>query len=213
MDRIVDNRSRPEDALRAAIEGGELLPGQRLVEADLSRQLGVGRAAVRTALARLEHEGLLSHEANRGARVRLVPLDEAVEIVEVRGALEGLVVRRAAERADAEDVRRLRGVLDEMRRLLELGDLLAASDRNADLHRLLLELGGHETANRLIGTLRSQLVRFEYRTILAPGRAQCSLAEHTAIVDAVADGDGERAEAAMRAHLRNVARALAAVER
>ena len=218
MDKIVDNPSstaipldgRPEDQLRAAIVAGRLLPNERLVEADLTRRLGVGRAAVRTALARLEHEGLVALEPHRGARVRLVALSEAVEILEARAVLEGLAVRRAAANATETDIVDLRAILAEMRRLLDGGDLLNASDANAILHKRLLQMGGHATANRLISGLRSQLVRFEYRTILVPGRSERSLAEHTAIVDVVAGGDPEAAETAMRTHLSHVADALRA---
>jgi len=189
---------------------GRLLPNERLVEADLTRRLGVGRAAVRTALARLEHEGLVALEPHRGARVRLVALPEAVEILEARAVLEGLAVRRAAANATETDIVDLRAILAEMRRLLDGGDLLNASDTNAILHKRLVQMGGHATANRLISGLRSQLVRFEYRTILVPGRSERSLAEHTAIVDAVAGGDPEAAETAMRTHLSHVADALRA---
>jgi DNA-binding GntR family transcriptional regulator len=218
VDKIVDNPSstaipidgRPEDQLRAAIVAGRLLPNERLVEADLTRRLGVGRAAVRTALARLEHEGLVALEPHRGARVRLVALPEAVEILEARAVLEGLAVRRAAANATETDVVDLRAILAEMRRLLDGGDLLNASDTNAILHKRLVQMGGHATASRLIAALRSQLVRFEYRTILVPGRSERSLAEHTAIVDAVAGGDPEAAETAMRTHLSHVADALRA---
>ena len=201
-------QDRPEDRLRAAIVTGRLLPNERLVEADLTRRLGVGRSAVRAALARLEHEGLVELEPHRGARVRRVALAEAVEILQARAALEGLAVRQAAAHATAEDVHDLRAILAEMRRLLDAGDLLAASDANALLHDRLRRIGGHATANRLISELRSQLVRFEYRTILVPGRSERSLAEHTAIVDAVAAGDADAAEAAMRVHLSHVGDAL-----
>jgi DNA-binding GntR family transcriptional regulator len=216
VDKIVDNGEataggdpeRPEDALRAAIVAGRLLPNERLVEADLTRRLGVGRSAVRTALARLEHEGLVELEPHRGARVRLVSVPEAIEIVQARAALEGLAVNRAAHNATEDDVADLKAILAEMRALLDAGDLLKASDANAILHRRLLQIGGHATANRLIDGLRSQLVRFTYRTILVPGRSERSLAEHTAIVDAVAAHDGAAAERAMRRHLSHVADAL-----
>jgi DNA-binding GntR family transcriptional regulator len=216
VDKIVDNPSaaespgqnRPEDRLRAAIVAGRLMPNERLVEADLTQRLGVGRSAVRAALARLEHEGLVELEPHRGARVRRVPLAEAVEILQARAALEGLAVRQAAARATAQDVDGLRAILADMRRLLDNGDLIAASDANARLHARLRRIGGHGTANRLISELRSQLVRFNYRTILLPGRSERSFAEHTAIVDAVSAGDPDAAEAAMRAHLFHVGDAL-----
>jgi DNA-binding GntR family transcriptional regulator len=163
---------------------------------------------VRTALARLEHEGLIEHERHRGARVRLVDEPEAVEILEARAVLEGLAARHAAERAAEADIEDLRRILAEMRRLLDQGDLLGASDENAVLHGRLLEIAGHRTAARLIATLKTQLVRFQYRTILLPGRSERSYHEHEAIVEAVASGNPWAAEAAMRTHLSHVAEAL-----
>jgi DNA-binding GntR family transcriptional regulator len=210
VDKIVDNPadSRPEDRLREAIVTGRFQPSERLVETDLTRVLGVGRSAVRTALARLEHEGLVEHERHRGARVRLVSAQEAVEIIEARAVLEGLAARHAALRATPTDVEDLRQILGEMRRRLDAGDLLGASDENAVLHRRLLEISAHETAARLIATLKSQLVRFQYRTIMLPGRSDRSFVEHSAIVEAIAAGDPEEAQAAMRTHLSHVAEAL-----
>jgi DNA-binding GntR family transcriptional regulator len=194
--------------LREAIVSGELLPGERLLEEDLSARLGLGRAAVRMALVRLEHDGLVQRERNRGARVRRVSESEAVEILEARAALEGLAARHAAHNADDGAVGELRDMVAEMRDLRERGDLLAASDVNARLHGRILELSGHDTAKRLSQTLSSQLVRFQYRTVLLPGRPERSDAEHTEIVEAIAARDSDTAEQAMRRHLSRVAQAL-----
>jgi len=199
---------RPEDRLREAIVTGRFQPSERLVEADIARELGVGRSAVRTALARLEHEGLVEHERHRGARVRLVGAQEAVEILETRAVLEGLVARHAAIKATPVDAEALFAILEDMRRRLNDGDLLGASDQNAVLHGRILDISGHATAGRLIATLKSQMVRFQYRTILLPGRSERSFGEHRAIVEAIAAGDGDAAENAMRTHLSHVAEAL-----
>ena len=210
VDEIVDNPRElsPENRLREAIVTGRFQPSERLIEVEVARELGVGRSAVRTALARLEHEGLVEHERHRGARVRLVGAQEAVEILETRAVLEGLAARHAAVNATAEDVRHLTAVLDEMRRRLDAGDLLGASDQNAVLHGRILEISRHTTAARLIATLKSQLVRFQYRTIMLPGRSEHSFGEHRAIIGAIAAGDSDAAEQAMRVHLSHVAEAL-----
>jgi DNA-binding GntR family transcriptional regulator len=196
------------DALRAAIVRGDLAPNARLVEADVSTAFQMSRGAVRTALIRLEQEGLVVREPHRGARVRQVSDDEAVEILQARAVLEGLAVRQTAERIDAAGSARLQACLDRQRELLELGDLLGASDANADLHAALLELSGHGTARRLIRALNSQTVRHQYRTILIPGRSAASVSEHAAIVEAVIAGRPDDAENAMRSHLFNVAQAV-----
>jgi DNA-binding GntR family transcriptional regulator len=212
LDEMVDKVRvvplRAEARLREAIVSGRLQPNERLVESDLARSMGVSRTIIRSALVRLEHEGLVEHERHRGARVRLVSQDEAVEILEARAVLEGLAARLAAQRATPEDVEDLKTTLAEMQRLREADDLLAVSDENAKLHRRMLDISGHETVGRLIGALNSQMVRFQYRTILLPGRSERSFAEHAEIIAAVAAGDGDRAEAAMRIHLSSVANAL-----
>ena len=213
-DKSVDNtRLSPQRAyelLREAIVGGRLQPSERLVEADLIQMLGVSRSAVRTALVRLAQEGLVEHEPNRGAKVRLVDEQEAAEILESRMVLEGLAARYAATNATKRQVAELRAILEQMRSRLDAGDPLGASELNAQLHARLLEIAGHRTVTRLVATLNSQLVRFQYRTILVPGRAEQSLAEHRAIVDAVADGDADAAEQAIRDHLAHVVEALRA---
>jgi DNA-binding GntR family transcriptional regulator len=194
--------------LRREITSGRLAPDQRLVEAELSETLGIGRDAVRTALVRLEQEGLVQRERYRGARVRRVALDEAIELLEARAALEEVAARRAAARVTPAGERRLREILAETRRALDAGDLLAASDRNPVLHGQVLAIADSRALAGLIANLNSQIVRFQYRTIFVPGRPERSLQEHRAIVDAVAARDPVSAEAAMRHHLAQVAQAV-----
>jgi DNA-binding GntR family transcriptional regulator len=199
--------------LREAIVRGELTPNQRLVEADVSDEFGMPRAAVRTALMRLEHEGLVERKPHRGARVRLVSEAEAVEILEARAALEGLAARQAALNLSPAGASELREILERQRAALAKEDLLGASDVNAELHAKIVELSGHATAQRLIRALNSQMVRYQFRTILIPGRPTQSIEEHTAIVNALTGGEPEAAERAMRWHLNQVAKALHASHR
>ena len=98
---------------------------------------------MRTALVRLEHEGLVEREPNRGAKVRFVDEQEAAEILESRMVLEGLAARHAARNVTPAQVDELRAILAEMRSLLDAGDLLGASDLNAGFHGRLLEIAGH----------------------------------------------------------------------
>jgi DNA-binding GntR family transcriptional regulator len=196
------------ETLHARIVAGELSPGERLVEEELAEQLGESRGAIRTALLRLEHDRLVVRERNRGARVRRISAEEAVEILEARAALESLAAGYAAERRTDADVKELRKITTEMERLLAAGELLAISERNARLHRRILEISGHAVAQEICARLNSQMVRFQFRTVLAPGRPPKSLTEHAAIVEAIAAGDRKAAETAMRRHLSHVAKTL-----
>jgi DNA-binding GntR family transcriptional regulator len=189
--------------LREAITRGQLMPNERLIETDLARTYGVNRANIRMALAMLDQEGLVVREPNRGARVRSVSDSEAIEIAETRLAVEGMVARRAAERATPADRKALRTIEAQMRQAVEKSDHTAFSQSNAALHREIQRIGGNETANRILQTLKSHLVRLQYRVILLPDRPETSLAEHRVIVDAICSGDGDAAETAMRRHLLN----------
>src|SRR5262245_21346303 len=146
------------ERLRAAIVGGRLQPNERLVEADLIPMLHASRSAVRTALVRLVQEGLVEHEPHRGAKVRLVDDHEAAEILESRMVLEGLAARYAAQKATADQVAELREILQGMQSSLDEGNLVGASELNAQFHALLLEIAGHRTVSRLVSMLNPQLV-------------------------------------------------------
>jgi DNA-binding GntR family transcriptional regulator len=197
--------------LHSAIVAGELSPGERLIEEELAERLGLSRGAVREAILRLGHEGLVIRERNRGARVRRFTVDEAIEILEARAALESLAAAYAAARRTDEEARELESRVDEMERLQAAGDLLAMSERNAAMHRRILEISGHAVALDICARLHSQVVRFQFRTVLAPGRSTKSLAEHRRIVTAIAAADRAAAEQAMHEHLRSVAATLVEV--
>jgi DNA-binding GntR family transcriptional regulator len=200
------------EAIREAIIRGEFVPNQRLVEADLSSQFGASRAGVRSALLELTNEGLVERIQNRGARVRAVPLDEAIEISEVRMVLEGLCAAKAAEAVTGEEVRELQGIGKSMREAVAGGDLLGYSALNQELHRRVREIGGQRTASRVLERLRGQNVRHQFRLAMHPGRPSVSLPEHLAIIDGICTHDPEAAESAARAHLRSVIEALREVD-
>lgn len=194
--------------LRESITTGRFQPNERLVEASLSRMLGAGRTAVRAALVRLDQEGLVTREHNRGARVRLVSEQEALQIEEVRAALERLLARQAAAKATATDIRELRHVLVDMRKRFASGDAIGYSELNPKFHQLIWAAARNPTAGRLVGTLKSQSLRYQYQTMLRPGRTERSLREHELIFGAIVAHDPEAAEAAMRDHLEEVLETL-----
>ena len=207
MSSVVGSVGEPEevvDLVRRAIHEGDFVPNQRLVEGDLSVQFGASRAAVRTALVQLAAEGLVERVQNRGARVRAVSLDEAIEISEVRMVVEGLCAAKAAARASEEDL--------AIRCAASPPTCSAAVERRRPARLLRAEpaaararsgsLGDQATADAMLERLRGQNVRHQFRLALHPGRAAVSLPQHLEIVDAICAGDPDAAEAAMRAHLR-----------
>lgn len=194
--------------IRDAIVRGDLVPKQRLVEADLAADYGTSRGNVRAALLELNGEGLVERIQNRGARVRAVSVDEAVEITEVRGALEALCARKAAERISDLDVSELRELAQRMVDAVERGDRETYSECNQRLHAKIIDVSAQRTAATTIERLRGQAVRFQFRLARQPGRPDISLPQHLAIIDAVCAHDPEAAAEAMRLHLESVADAI-----
>ena len=117
-------------SLRAAIVSGQILPNERLIEVELASRLATNRVQIRAALSKLEGEGLVVSEPNRGARVRVVTSEEALEITEARAAMESLVAAKAAERATDKDIARLRDILRRMQEAISEGDDIYIIDPN-----------------------------------------------------------------------------------
>ncbi|HXF34756.1 MAG TPA: GntR family transcriptional regulator [Candidatus Acidoferrales bacterium] len=204
--RARGNRTHGDAAtrLRQAILDGLFQPNERLIEEDLAEQFKTKRPAIRAALALLEQERLIVHERNKGARVRLVTPEEADEILECRAVLEALAARKAARRIDESGVARLRAIIAEMERHESAPNLRAYSECNGRFHQAISEVANHPTSARLLVLLKSQSVRYQYRSVLNPGRPTKSLREHKAIFQALSRHDPDAAEAAMRSHIDNV---------
>jgi len=205
---------RPDltQVIREAILDAQFAPHQRLIEADLSERYGASRASVRTALLNLAGEGLVERLPNRGARVRAITVDEAIEIVEVRIGLETLCARKAAENLTPADADQLRALRADIEAAIGSGDLMAYSRLNQELDRRIRDLSRHGTATQLLERLRAQSARHQFRLAFHPGRAATSAPEHIAIIDAILSKDPDAAETATRAHLSGIVEVLHGME-
>lgn len=200
------------DALRQAILEGEYLPGERLVESSLCERFGASRFTIRTALQDLAAEGLVEIRRNKGAHVRKISFEEAIQITEVRMVLEGLVAARAADRVTDEQASELDEIGLLMRRAVTAGEFRRYSELNQRLHGLIQTIAGHRTADSLIETMRGQLVRHQYALSLLPGRPAVSQPQHERIIEAIRARSPEAAEEAMRDHIASVIEALRSLE-
>lgn len=187
--------------IRKAVLAGEYVPGQRLVEADLCQEYQVGRSTVRAALHELANDGMVELQWHRGARVRQVSSDEAIEIFEVRLVVEGLIAAKAAELAGPEDICLLQENAAAMRTAVAQLDAVGYSQLNAECHALIQRIAAHSTAGSVIDRLRTQGVRDHLHSSLQPGRAAASVREHVKIIEAIAAKDPAAAQGAMHEHL------------
>jgi DNA-binding GntR family transcriptional regulator len=197
------------DLLRESILTGEFEPGARLVEAELSHRFGASRSTVRGALVELDHEGLVERLVNRGARVRAVSLQEALDITEVRLVVEGLCAAKAAERITDEEIAELRDIGEQMKVAVAGDDVATYSELNQRLHGRIREISAQPVASAVLSRLRAQNVRHQFALARRPGRPQVSLPEHLAIIDEVCSRSPGGAERAIRRHISSVLEALA----
>jgi DNA-binding GntR family transcriptional regulator len=188
--------------LEARIDTARLVSGQRLVEADLTREFGISRALLREAFRQLAAEGAIELVPNRGAEVRRLSRQEALELFEIRTELEGMAARRAAERIEMPEVRAdFAAATAPFLAAQAAAGALEYIAENEAFHRAVMVASGNGTVVELARKMRLPLIMSQLREALCREVLATSLAEHRAITEAILQGDAARAEAAMRAHL------------
>jgi DNA-binding GntR family transcriptional regulator len=187
-------------SLRRAILAHRVAPGSKLVEDEVSDVFGVGRSIARTALQALAHEGLVTIIRNRGAFVADPGVREAREVFEARALLEPRTARSAAERATPAAVKLLHKHIAAEHQALQAGDLGKAVYLSGLYHMAIADLADQATIAAMISTLvaRSSLIVALY---WRRPQALCESHAHHALTDAIAAGDGARAEDLMKGHL------------
>lgn len=192
------------DLLRIAIVKGELPPGSKVNEPQLSKQYGISRGPLREAIRRLEGCKLVEIKPNVGAKVVSLNKEQAIEIYEIRESLEGLACRLAAARATAEDCEHLRRLLAKHEQQIESENYQIYYQKEGDLdfHYLIVQLSGNARLfNLLCGELYHLLRLYRVQTSSEPSRPVQAFKEHHQIVDALEQQDGELAELLMRRHI------------
>jgi DNA-binding GntR family transcriptional regulator len=191
-------RRNPLDHILDLIESGELRPGSRLTETDLAERLGISRTPVREALHRLHTMGLAEHGPQRGLIIAHPSVDHIRQLFAVREGLEGMATRLAAEHASRAEVNLLREMVMQDRDLTDPQKLLA---RNKLLHRQIVQASHNKFMVEALSNLRVHLSLLPGSTYTRADRVRSAQAEHEEIVDAIAQGDGDRAERAARLHI------------
>lgn len=198
-------------AIRAGIREGVYVPGQRLIEADLTRALGVSRGPLREAMWRLAGEGLVRIEPNRGVVVRKLSRDDVRHIYDIREALEGLAARLAAENIDVGDNRaRLRQEVKHQQRFRKGNDVSGYVRANEAFHDLIVRMSGNDNLLGLVGQLRMPLVWLQFKHLMSnmPITLNTAAEQHVEVAAAVLEGKPAQAERAMRKHIRESGRSL-----
>lgn len=187
--------------LERLILSGELAPGTKLTEMTLATRLGVSRGPLREAFRMLEEAGLVRTEKNRGVYVRDIPIDEAVEIFDLRAAMDELVGRQLAERITPAQLKEVRGLVDAMERAVKAQDARGYHLLNLQFHDRLVEMAGNRKLCAIYRKLIKELSLFRRMNLADAWLMPVSAGEHRGIVKAIASGDAEAAGRAMFEHV------------
>jgi phosphonate utilization transcriptional regulator len=199
--RTASLSSAAQQEIERMILDGEIGPGSKLTEAWLSERLGVSRGPIREAFRMLEEGGLVRQEKNRGVFVRDIPLEEALEIYDLRAAMDELVGRRLAETITPEQMKTARAIVERMDAAARAGDSDTYHLLNLEFHDALVGFTGNRKLAGVYRKLVKELALFRRRNLRDQELLPHSAAEHRAILKAIAAGDSEQAGRTMFDHV------------
>lgn len=192
-----------KEHLIARIQSGEFAPGQRLVEVQLMKQLGVSRHIIREALQALAQARLVDIRHNTGASVRQMSERDVVNIYQTREPLEGMAARLCAERAGAEDLGEIRTLAEDLDHAIESPDARLFLRLNSGFHTKIIDCAQNPELADLVSRLSIPVMRFQFLALINRDVIRQSQKDHLAITKAILARNGDAAESAMRAHIRS----------
>jgi len=189
--------------IRELIETGEMPSGSKISEPILAKKLSVSRGPIRDAIAKLKNCGLVASQLNVGARVVSLTNEQLIEIYHIRERLEGLAARFAAECIDNESLEFLRSLLNNQENQLNERHEYYQKDGDLDFHYLIVNANCNAHLIKLFNDSLYYLIRvYRFQYGMKGRRVHSAHKEHSAIVEAIANQDGEMAELLMRQHIR-----------
>ncbi len=187
--------------LREKIYDGDFTPGQRLIEAELTETISVGRSTIREAIRRLTAEGLIETRHHYGARVRRFTRSDVSSIYQVRQVIEGLAVRLTTHQLNDDGKATLQKLSEDLSGAKTKGDIKRYIELNGDLHDFFVEASGNPFISEIAARLNTRILRLQFKQVFDLDNIAISHADHRAILNAVLGGDAYDAELLMRAHI------------
>ena len=185
--------------LLAAIENGDLRPGDRLLETDLAQRFGVSRTPIREAIRRLETDGLVAHKPRVGAMIRVLAQQEIVELYEMRIVLEATAAQMAAKHASKAEIHTLKTLNAQMMQVAT--DPYKVAMLNRKFHGCILSAARNRFLAQSHNSLSHALVLLGKTTLESSERVKDVVAKHDAIVEALKSCKPEKAAKIMRTHM------------
>jgi DNA-binding GntR family transcriptional regulator len=190
------------DRIRAAILSGEISPGEKVGEAELSRMLTVSRGPVREALVRLEQEGLVVSEWHKGTTVVDLTKSDVRQLATLRVALEQMAAPEACREATREDLRRLHDIVEQMQSARLRGDDNSLVRLDVEFHDAIYQAAHHPRLYAAWTTIRSQVtLALLRRRALSDDYAGIVVSEHAELAKVLASSNEEEMVKLITSHL------------
>lgn len=196
-------RIRVFNAIENAILDGEYKDGDSLNELRLSKELGVSRTPVREALMQLELEGLVRNVPNKGAVVVGVTEQDIHDIYEIRIRIEGLAARLCAENITDDELRALEQIVDLQEFYLLKNDTEQIWKLDSDFHKIIYDASRSRPLRFTLSNFHNYIKKARDISVQTEGRAEKTVAEHRAILDAIKEHNGALAEKLTADHISN----------
>jgi len=196
------------ETLRTAIIEGVLKPGERLMEIQVSEELGVSRTPVREAIRKLELEGFVVMIPRRGTYVSDLSIKDINEVFEVRTALDVLAAGMAAERITDDELEQMERLLVQLGEYIEHNEIEKIVEADSQFHDLLYSASRNTRLVGIINNLREQLTRFRSLSMSYPGRLKEMLGEHTRLVESLGRRNVPLAKRLAGEHMANAEQTL-----
>ncbi|HLH51812.1 MAG TPA: GntR family transcriptional regulator [Roseiarcus sp.] len=194
---------RVVDAIIRSIRAGTYVPGQRLIEADLTRDYHVSRGPVREALKRLAAEGVLTLTRHRGAYVRALSRIEVRDSLMVLEVLVGLMANLAARRiAEDDNATRMREAYQRLLAFKHDGGPAAFLDERRAFYDTILQIGGNRELKRMLPLMQIHLLRMQFQAYITPRDREKQFKEYETITETILAGDSVRAQKVAALHVR-----------
>ncbi|GAA0704211.1 GntR family transcriptional regulator [Paraclostridium ghonii] len=213
FDKVENNDLRPIreivlHEIRNAIFEGKLNQGDRLIENNIAKCMGVSRTPVREALRQLEIEGLAVNVPRKGTLVKGISKEDAIEIYDIREVLEGLVSRLACLHITRIEIRRLKEIISIMEDCIKISSNMEYIKAHNEYNEILLNASKNKRLIDRLETIYDYLKSLRRISLLTDERRLEAIKEHNDIVQAIETGDEELAEKVARIHVYNAKQAF-----
>ncbi len=192
------------DDLKSKILKGEIIPGTRLMELELSKKMGASRTPIREAIKMLAEDDLVAIEPNKGAYVSKISLRDLLEILEIRESMDGNTCYHAAERINDKHISRLKLAMEGYSRAAESENQNDMIKWDTEFHGVIVDATENKVMIKIANDIRELVLRFRYLYYGDFRQVSHIIAEHKELYKAISTKNPERARKAAKTHIRNL---------